>query len=220
MYNVAEIFVSINGEGTRAGQLAVFVRFQGCNLCCSYCDTQWANQPDTPCRTMTAAEIRAEIHQTGVRNVTLTGGEPLKQEHMLELLKLLAQDNQLYVEIETNGSVPLAPFLNMENRPSMTMDYKLPSSGMETFMCLDNLALLQKQDTVKFVSGSTTDLERARAVIDEYNLTQRCAVYLSPVFGQLEPETMVEFLKQHRMNGVTLQLQLHKIIWDPNARGV
>jgi len=70
------------------------------------------------------------------------------------------------------------------------------------------------------VSGSITDLERARAVIDEYNLTQRCAVYLSPVFGQLEPEIMVEFLKQHRMNGVTLQLQLHKIIWDPNARGV
>lgn len=220
MYNVAEIFVSINGEGTRAGQLAVFVRFQGCNLCCSYCDTQWANQPDTPCRTMTAAEIRAEIHQTGVRNVTLTGGEPLKQEHILELLELLAQDNQLHVEIETNGSVPLAPFLNMENRPSMTMDYKLLSSGMEAFMCLDNLPLLQRQDTVKFVSGSTTDLERARAVIDEYDLTQRCAVYLSPVFGQLEPETMVEFLKQHRMNGVTLQLQLHKIIWDPNARGV
>lgn len=220
MYNVAEIFVSINGEGTRAGQLAVFVRFQGCNLCCSYCDTQWANQPDTPCRTMTAAEIRAEIHKTGVRNVTLTGGEPLKQEHMLELLELLAQDNQLHVEIETNGSVPLAPFLNMENRPSMTMDYKLPSSGMEASMCLDNLALLQKQDTVKFVSGSIADLERARAVIDEYDLTQRCAVYLSPVFGQLQPETMVEFLKQHRMNGVTLQLQLHKIIWDPNARGV
>lgn len=220
MYNVAEIFVSINGEGTRAGQLAVFVRFQGCNLCCSYCDTQWANQPDTPCRTMTAAEIKAEIYKTGVRNVTLTGGEPLKQEHILELLELLAQDNQLHVEIETNGSVLLAPFLNMENRPSMTMDYKLPSSGMETFMCLDNLALLQKQDTVKFVSGSIADLERARAVIDEYDLTQRCAVYLSPVFGQLEPETMVEFLKQHRMNGVTLQLQLHKIIWDPNARGV
>lgn len=220
MYNVAEIFVSINGEGTRAGQLAVFVRFQGCNLCCSYCDTQWANQPDTPCRTMTAAEIKAEIYKTGVRNVTLTGGEPLKQEHILELLELLAQDNQFHVEIETNGSVPLAPFLNMENRPSMTMDYKLPSSGMEAFMCLDNLALLQRQDMVKFVSGSTTDLERARVVIDEYDLTQRCAVYLSPVFGQLEPETMVEFLKQHRMNGVTLQLQLHKIIWDPNARGV
>lgn len=220
MYNVAEIFVSINGEGTRAGQLAVFVRFQGCNLCCSYCDTQWANQPDTPCRTMTAAEIKAEIYKTGVRNVTLTGGEPLKQEHILELLELLAQDNQLHVEIETNGSVPLAPFLNMENRPSMTMDYKLPSSGMEASMCLDNLALLQKQDTVKFVSGSIADLERARAVIDEYDLTQRCAVYLSPVFGQLQPEIMVEFLKQHRMNGVTLQLQLHKIIWDPNARGV
>lgn len=220
MYNVAEIFVSINGEGTRAGQLAVFVRFQGCNLCCSYCDTQWANQPDTPCRTMTAAEIVEKIHKTGVRNVTLTGGEPLKQEHIFELLELLAQDKQLHVEIETNGSVPLAPFLEMENRPSMTMDYKLPSSGMEAFMCLDNLPLLQKQDTVKFVSGSRTDLERAKEIIDKYNLTQHCAVYLSPVFGKLEPDTMVDYLKQHRMNGVTLQLQLHKIIWDPNARGV
>lgn len=220
MLDVAEMFVSINGEGTLAGQLAVFVRFSGCNLCCSYCDTMWANQSDTPCRTMTAEEIYNEICKTGIRNVTLTGGEPLNRNDIFELMELLAKDSRLYVEIETNGSIPLKPFLSIKNRPSMTMDYKLPSSGMEHSMYTENLNLLDSRDTVKFVSGSIGDLERAREIINEYKLTDRCAVYLSPVFGKIEPSTIVEYMKQNQMNGVTLQLQMHKIIWNPNAKGV
>ena len=201
MLDVAEMFVSINGEGTLAGQLAVFVRFSGCNLCCSYCDTMWANQSDTPCRTMTAEEIYNEICKTG-------------------LMELLAKDSRLYVEIETNGSIPLKPFLSIKNRPSMTMDYKLPSSGMEHSMYTENLNLLDSRDTVKFVSGSIGDLERAKEIINEYKLIDRCEVYLSPVFGKIEPSTIVEYMKQNQMNGVTLQLQMHKIIWNPNAKGV
>lgn len=220
MLDVAEMFVSINGEGTLAGQLAVFVRFSGCNLCCSYCDTMWANQSDTPCRTMTAEEIYNEICKMGIRNVTLTGGEPLNRNDIFELMELLAKDSRLYVEIETNGSIPLKPFLSIKNRPSMTMDYKLPSSGMEHSMYTENLNLLDSRDTVKFVSGSIGDLERAREIINEYKLTDRCAVYLSPVFGKIEPSTIVEYMKQNQMNGVTLQLQMHKIIWNPNAKGV
>ena len=109
-YEVVEHFVSINGEGPLAGQLAVFVRFKGCNLSCLYCDTKWANVPDVPARVMTAEEIHQAIMETGVRNVTLTGGEPLDRPYIAELLEKLAADHLLHVEIETNGSVSLAPF--------------------------------------------------------------------------------------------------------------
>ena len=94
-YPVAEIFSSINGEGVLAGQLAVFVRFVGCNLRCSYCDTMWANSPDAPHREMTAEQIVQEILDTGIHNVTLTGGEPLLQPHIHELLALLSDHPQL-----------------------------------------------------------------------------------------------------------------------------
>lgn len=220
MYNVAETFVSINGEGTRAGQLAVFVRFQGCNLDCTYCDTRWANQPDTQATSMTADQIYQYIQETGVHNITLTGGEPLLQENISELLECLTHDERLHIEIETNGSVSLESFIDLKNRPSMTMDYKLPSSGMEGAMCLDNFSLLDQRDTVKFVSGSLGDLEKARELISRYQLTQICHVYISPVFGQIELEDIVQFMKKHCMNGVNLQIQMHKIIWDPSAQGV
>ncbi len=87
-------------------------------------------------------------------------------------------------------------------------------------MYTENLNLLDSRDTVKFVSGSIGDLERAKEIINEYKLIDRCEVYLSPVFGKIEPSTIVEYMKQNQMNGVTLQLQMHKIIWNPNAKGV
>ncbi|MBQ2153180.1 MAG: putative 7-carboxy-7-deazaguanine synthase QueE [Clostridia bacterium] len=220
MLDVAELFVSINGEGTHSGQLAVFVRFKGCNLSCSYCDTRWANEQDVKCTQMTAREIYDHICKQGIRCVTLTGGEPLYREGISELLSLLCSDGRFYTEIETNGSIPLKPYLVIENRPSFTMDYKLPSSGMEKLMCTDNFYCLDKRDTVKFVAGSQNDLIRAKEMIDKYALCDRCNVYLSPVFGKLEPVSIVEFMKQHRMNNTVLQLQMHKIIWDPDMKGV
>lgn len=216
---VVEKFISINGEGPRVGELAVFVRFQGCNLRCSYCDTQWANEPDCPFVEQSPEEIMQYIRSTGIKNVTLTGGEPLLQKEMPQLLDLLAQEPQLRVEIETNGSVDLAPFCGA-HRPAFTMDYKLPSSGWEHAMQMQNFAHLTGQDTVKFVCGSTADLERAREIIDQYGLTQVCHVYLSPVFGSISPADMVEYMITHRLNDVRLQLQLHKFIWNPNQRGV
>lgn len=217
---VVEQFLSINGEGTQAGELAVFVRFQGCNLRCSYCDTQWANEPDCAFEERTPEEIDRSVRAYGVRNVTLTGGEPLLQKEMDRLLDLLLRDGALRVEIETNGAVDLTPFCALEHRPVFTMDYKLPSSGMEQAMQTENFVLLEEQDTVKFVCGSETDLERARAVIEEHQLTRRCHVYLSPVFGAIDGADMVAYMARHRMNGVRLQLQLHKFIWDPEKRGV
>jgi 7-carboxy-7-deazaguanine synthase len=217
---VVEKFVSINGEGRRCGQLATFIRFAGCNLNCGYCDTAWANDRKVAFDPMTAEEVYACIKDTQVTNVTLTGGEPLLQQDMGELLELLSQDPELHVEIETNGSVLLSKFANLENPPSFTMDYKLPSSGMERMMALDNFDHLTEKDTVKFVSGSLEDLEKARELIDRYKLTEKTAVFISPIFGEIELESIVDFMKDNQMNGVNMQVQLHKIIWDPNERGV
>lgn len=217
--HVIESFVSINGEGTRAGELAVFVRFRGCNLRCSYCDTLYANEPDAPCVEQTPEEVYAYIQSTGVTNVTLTGGEPLLEPEINDLLALLLADDHLSVEIETNGAVDLAPFCG-DRRPLFTMDYKLPSSGCERAMKVENFELLQPQDTVKFVSGSRADLERALEIIQAYHLLDRCHVYFSPVFGAIEPVEIVNFLTEHRLNRARLQLQMHKFIWDPMKRGV
>lgn len=216
---VVERFVSINGEGPRAGELAVFVRFQGCNLQCSYCDTRWANDPGCPFEDRSPQEIADEIRRDGIRNVTLTGGEPLLQPDMPLLLARLAEIPGLRVEVETNGSVPLAPFCGAA-RPVFTMDYKLPGSGCEHAMVTDNFTLLKPEDTVKFVCGSLSDLERAEAVIRAYDLTGRCHVYLSPVFGAIDPADMVDYMARQKLNDVRLQLQMHKFIWDPDKRGV
>lgn len=216
---VVETFISINGEGPRAGELALFVRFQGCNLRCSYCDTAWAYAPDCPYDERTPEAICADILASGITNVTLTGGEPLLQPEMLQLLTLLSQQPTLRVEIETNGAVDLAPFCG-PSRPVFTMDYKLPSSGCETAMHLENFTLLEKDDTVKFVCGSQEDLTRTEALIREHQLTTRCHVYLSPVYGAIDPADMVQTMIEHRLNDVRLQLQMHKFIWDPNQRGV
>ncbi len=216
---VVEKFVSINGEGTRAGELSVFIRFKGCNLNCSYCDTIWANAADCEYEALSPYDILFYILDTDVKNVTLTGGEPLLQKDMKPLLRLLSDYKEIHVEIETNGSVDLTPFCDME-RVSFTMDYKLPSSGCEDKMLFSNMKLLRAADTVKFVSGSYSDLEKARMIIEKYSLTDRCHVYLSPIFGSIEPSDMVDYMISHNMNAVRLQLQLHKFIWDPNKRGV
>ena len=198
---VAEKFISINGEGVRAGELAVFVRFQGCNLRCHYCDTKWALAKDCPYEEMSPEQIHAYTKRTGIKNVTLTGGEPLLHKDMDRLLAILLADEDL-------------------RRPVFTMDYKLPSSGYEKSMVLSNFELLSPDDTVKFVSGSTQDLERAYQVIQEYDLLRKCHVYFSPVFGDIEPAEIVSFMMDHKLNEARLQIQMHKVIWDPDKRGV
>lgn len=227
-YKIAEIFESINGEGRKAGELAVFVRFQGCNLCCSYCDTMWANKEDAPCQEMTASELLERIGSFGAGNVTLTGGEPLIQEGIGRLIEALPERGY-QVEIETNGSVPIESFRPdfqgaFDGCPvSFTMDYKLMGSGMEQRMCINNFQKLTREDTVKFVAAGQADLERAYAVAEEYlhgRGKESPAIYISPVFGAIEPENIVEFMKEKRWIQARLQLQLHKFIWAADARGV
>lgn len=216
---VAEKFVSINGESTRAGEPAVFVRFRGCNLSCTYCDTRWANSPNGPAVMMTAEEIAEYADSTGITDVTLTGGEPLLQPEIGDVIEALIRSGHR-VEIETNGSIPIEKFCKCEYRPVFTLDYKLPGSGMESSMLTENYRFLEGEDAVKFVSGSMADLERAEEIIKKYSLTEKCRVYISPVFGKIDPVQIVEFMIERKLNGVRLQLQLHKFIWDPDRGGV
>lgn len=220
VFKVVEKFISINGEGTKAGQLAVFIRFAGCNLGCNYCDTTWANKADVPVTELNEFEIYDYIKNTGVKNVTLTGGEPLLQSDIDKLLRILSSDKSIYVEIETNGSVDLEQFQEISENISFTVDYKLAGSGMENHMKLENFAKRCQQDTVKFVVSDVNDLDKASQIIEENGLLEQCNVYISPVFGRIEPEQIVKYMVENKLNGVTLQLQMHKIIWDPDKRGV
>ncbi|MFD3155479.1 putative 7-carboxy-7-deazaguanine synthase QueE [Haloimpatiens sp. FM7330] len=220
-FKVVEKFVSINGEGTLCGQLAVFIRFAGCNLNCSYCDTKWANEKEVKYEIMNSKEIYDYVKSTRINNVTLTGGEPLMQQGIAEVIELFAQDKEIHVEIETNGSVAIDEFRKIKgNIPKFTLDYKLPSSGMEQNMVIDNYKYLKEWDTVKFVVGSLEDLQKAKCIIYKYDLIHKANVYISPVFGQISMENIVDFMKANKMNGVNLQAQLHKIIWSPDKRGV
>lgn len=219
-YKVVEKFVSINGEATHAGELACFIRFAGCNLACGYCDTKWANEPQVSYEGLSGAEIYAYIKESGVKNVTLTGGEPLIQPDIRALIALLASDEHLRVEIETNGSVDISGYDKRPDNVCMTLDYKLPDSGMERFMCVENYAWLKPQDAVKFVCSSRSDLEKAKAIITKYRLCEKATVYLSSAFAAITPAQIVDFMIQENMKDVRLQLQMHKYIWDPDKKGV
>lgn len=219
-FKVVEIFESINGEGRRVGQLAIFIRLQKCNLNCSYCDTRWANGDDAPYTLMSEDEIYDRILKSGIKNITLTGGEPLLHKDVEILLEKIGENPNLSLEIETNGSIELEKFSKLKNPPLFTMDYKLPSSKMENKMCLDNFKYLTLKDTVKFVVGTIEDLKKAKEIIERYSLIGKCAVYFSPVFNSIDPVEIVEFMKKNRLNGVNLQLQIHKFIWDPESKGV
>ncbi|MDE6798024.1 MAG: putative 7-carboxy-7-deazaguanine synthase QueE [Ruminococcus sp.] len=219
MFPVAEKFVSINGEGKCAGELAVFIRFRGCNLKCSYCDTTWANTGDCPAEMMSVEDIVSYVNEEGVKNVTLTGGEPLLQENIDILVESLMKSGH-NVEIETNGSISIEKFSGKLYRPDFTIDYKLPSSDMESFMNTGNYAYLTEKDVIKFVAGSVADLEKATEIIEKFSLTEKCHVYVSPVFDRINPAEIVDFMKLKNLNKVRLQLQLHKFIWNPDERGV
>lgn len=219
MFKVVEMFESINGEGYKAGQLAYFVRFQGCNMNCVYCDTKWANKKDALYQLMSAQDIVSKVNEAHIKNVTLTGGEPMLQEEIEELIRLL-YENGHEVEIETNGSIDISSYDHCDYRPSFTLDYKCPDSGMEKFVDVMNYDHIQEKDTIKFVCSSRIDLKKAYEIIEKYALNKKAHVYLSPVFGKIDPQEMVAFMLEKNMNDVNLQLQMHKFIWDPEERGV
>lgn len=214
---VVEIFDSIDGEGVRAGELATFIRLAGCNLKCSYCDTAYAIPFDCGDE-MTIPHILEVMRHIGNKNVTLTGGEPLLHEEGFELANALACAGY-HVNIETNGSIDIR-FVGIDCL--VTMDWKVPSSGMEAAMKASNLEKLTEKDVLKFVIAKS-DFQYVADFLQEHR--PQCYVYLSPVFGEVEPHELVEFAKHLREIGVDtsklrVQLQLHKFIWPVEMRGV
>lgn len=224
---IVEIFDSIDGEGLRAGMTATFIRLAGCNLRCSYCDTLYALfGEDEPCEytEMSVDEVLKKVNMTFGR-VTLTGGEPLLHEESAELVKRLLQSG-VEVNIETNGAVDIVDFServgDTENM-FYTIDYKLPSSGMSDKMIWKNFENLRPCDVVKFVVGSDEDVRVMKSITEK--LLKRCDtmphIYAGVVFGAYEPEKLVEnIMSEPVFKDVVFQLQIHKIIWDADKRGV
>jgi len=221
---ISEIFLSIEGEGIRTGAPAVFIRLFGCNLRCSYCDSMYAVE-GTDYQELTPAEVFEKVKSINTKYVTLTGGEPLIHKDVEVLLKTL-DDAGYEVNIETNGTQP---------KPSgykhmfCTMDWKSFSSGMQSRMKLENMMTLSVRDVLKFVVGTEEDLQDAARVIGametQYNAsgTRLPTFYVSPIFGTMEYEDMVNWILSNstmKRNNVRFQVQLHKIIWNPEARGV
>jgi 7-carboxy-7-deazaguanine synthase len=209
---INEIFHSIQGESAQMGRPCVFVRLTYCNLRCTYCDTEYAFYEGTP---MDTNEILQKVSTYGCKLVEVTGGEPLAQEGVHELMMLLC-DEGYEVLLETGGSFDISP---VDPRVKRIMDLKCPSSGMLKKNLYLNLDHLHQTDEVKFVIGTREDFDWAVDIIDKYDLTNRCPVLMSVVFGVLEPVTLAEWILESKLN-VRFQLQMHKYIWEPEARGV
>ena len=218
MYKVNEIFLSIDGEGVRTGLPTVFIRLYGCNLNCSYCDTRYSCE-NKEYTLMPLIDILNQVLSYEVPRVTLTGGEPLIQPGVKDLINSLVL-NGIQVNIETNGAVDLQNFweFRYSSKVIFTMDYKCASSGMEDKMKLWNLKVLQPKDVIKFVVSNYNELEKMEYILEESGC--KAQPYVSPVFGAIEPKELVQYVLDNKLNNVTVQVQLHKIIWNPNMRGV
>ena len=246
--NVIEIFSSIDGEGSRQGLLTTFLRLHDCNIRCSYCDTTYSYGIDSVFTEMTVAEVANVIESLGNHRITITGGEPLLQEvAVVELIDELNRrnvqtmqdntsgqigstciididkfdkremlNNSLYdFNIETNGTI--VPSFQREN-VWFTYDYKTPSSLAEESMNVDIFKAATERDLIKFVVGSLEDLDCMRRIIDQYPTAAQ--IYVSPVWGQIEVVSIIDYMKAYNLQNVRFQLQIHKFVWDPDAKGV
>lgn len=219
-YNVIEKFLSINGEGIRQGHLCTFVRFKGCNLRCKYCDSAYSYDPTESAEIMTEQQIVDFCRKMGAHMVMLAGGEPMYQKGIVDLVKRLCSEG-FSVEIETNGSIDISQIaIISHNRPFITLDYKTSASGMEKYNLLSNYQYVTFNDSVKFVVGSVHDLDVMKQIVEQYSLLDRTNVLISPVWGDIQPVEIVEYMKNHKLNGYKMQMQIHKFIWDPDKRSV
>lgn len=212
LLTINEIFHSIQGESTFAGLPCVFIRLTYCNLRCSYCDTEYAFHEG---KEMQIDEIINEIAKYKTKLVEVTGGEPLMQPASLELMSKLA-DAGYTVLLETGGSLPIA---DVDKRVKIIMDLKCPSSKMERKNCYANIPPLKSSDEVKFVIGDRADYDWSKKILEQYSLTEKCTVLFSPVFGAIDLQDLTNWILQDNLN-VRFQLQMHKYIWAPDARGV
>ena len=225
---VIEIFKSIDGEGKRTGRPATFIRLAGCNLRCCYCDTTYSFDCSEAAE-MSIDEIVNECNLLNCKLITLTGGEPLIHKGVDELIRRLS--NAGYeINVETNGSVDLKKFIEDRIKYNLnvffTVDYKVLSSGMNDRMIDDAFKYLDpSKDIVKCVVGSKEDMDDALAYLHKLSTNDgftisKFNIWFSPIFGKIEPKDIVEYVLDSKRDDITVQVQLHKIIWDPNERGV
>jgi 7-carboxy-7-deazaguanine synthase len=209
---ITEIYSSIQGETQYAGLPCTLVRTTGCDLRCGYCDSAFAFHGG---KDMTVPQIVAEVEALGAPLVLLTGGEPMLQREIGALAEaLLGRGYQ--VMIETSGSQPLD---GLPAGVARIVDVKTPGSGESARMRWSVLEGLGRRDAVKFVLCDEADYRWAVEVIRSRGLAERSEVLLSPEHGRLDPRALVGWMLRDRLPS-RLNLQLHKYIWDPEARGV
>jgi len=211
---VNEIFYSIQGESSYAGCPCVFVRLTGCNLRCSYCDTSYAYEEGI---WMDCGEILGRVRPFDCRLVEVTGGEPLLQEETPLLIDRLL-DRGHTVLMETNGSLDIRL---VDQRCIRILDVKCPSSGEADKNNLDNLRYLGVHDEIKFVLGDRGDYDYARTILSSFSGRFPCTArpLFAPVYGRLAPAALAAWILEDHLD-VRLQVQLHKIIWGHEKRGV
>jgi len=210
---VCEIFSSIQGESSYAGLPCTFVRLAGCNLRCSYCDTEYAYDSGTE---MSVGQIMNHVRSAGVNLIEITGGEPLVQDRETIVLTRDLLDGGCEVLIETNGSLSIK---DIDKRATIILDMKTPGSGMSTKMDFSNLDRVKPGDEIKFVLCDKCDYEWSKKIIFEHRLKERCKILFSPVTGKLKPSLLARWIVEDRLH-VRLNIQVHKYIFDPDKRGV
>lgn len=211
MIRITEIFYSIQGESTCAGRPCIFVRLTGCNLRCTWCDSAYTFTGGEP---MSIESILETIRKWDCRLVEVTGGEPLAQKESFELIRRLAEEGY-EVLIETSGSIDIEP---VDARAKIVLDVKCPGSGEERKNYWPNLGKLRPGDEVKFVIADRADYDYAVGVIREHELEGRPLLF-SPVWGAIDLKDLAAWILADGLDA-RLQVQLHKLIWGADARGV
>ena len=208
---VSEIFHSIQGESTRLGLPTTFIRLTGCPLRCTWCDTTYAFSGG---RTVSVADVLAQVGHMGCRTVCVTGGEPLAQKDCLRLLQALC-DAGYSVSLETSGALDIA---EIDERVSCILDLKAPDSGEQERNLWSNIDVLTAADEIKIVLASESDYEWAKSVVYTRLTPGTYPIVFSPVAGQLDPRHLAEWILRDNLP-VRMQLQLHKMIWPESQRG-
>lgn len=209
---IIELYASVQGESTWVGLPCVFVRLAGCNLRCTWCDSEFTFTGGEHTRIDT---VVAQVADLGIPLVEVTGGEPLAQRQAIPLMQRLL-DAGHEVLLETSGSIDIAP---VPDPVHVIMDLKAPDSGEVDKNRWENLPLLQAKDNLKLVLASRRDYDWAVDVLRRHHLAEGLPVLMSPVWGQLAPDALAEWIVADRLD-VRMQLQLHKVVWPPDARGV
>lgn len=217
---VNEIFESIDGEGYHAGFPTVFFRVVGCNLRCSWCDSKYTFEAEKESKWMSVKEAVNAVDAFELSHITITGGEPLLEENkewMTEFIRVLLLSGYR-VDVETNGSIDYSYWKEMfeANDFVIIADWKAPSSKMNKFMLESNLAVLDKGDIIKIVVTDSDFKEVEKILASNTEAT----VYISPVFEQVTMEKIPEFVLQHKHSNIRAQIQMHKVFWNPDKRGV